>query len=241
MTRVQWWVGVTMVFAFVCLSSHAAADPITFGTRTSFVAAFGRTLVDGYSHSGYRAGDIRNGTDLDIHSDERMSSVVGETRYTTTGWSDLNIIYAQGEDAKYCGGCNGSFLLTFRNTSVGEPGGVLGVAFDFTNSVPETLYGARVLFGNGSVRQYALPYASTGFARDSPGFWGIAAPELITSIHFGPSLGAAISTSGSFSIDNLTLGGAPLDPVPEPTTLLLVGTGIGLAARARASRRSRRS
>jgi hypothetical protein len=226
-----------LILTLAGLPSRAAADPVTFGTRTSFTAAFGSTLVDDFSHSGYRVGDIKNSTDLDIHSDVHMSSVLGETRYQTTGWTDSNIVFAQDEDAKYCGGCNGSFLLTFANTSIGESGGVLGVAFDFANLYDLLLYGATVTIGDGSMRSYPLPFANTGFARDTPGFWGIAAPELIYSIHFGTNLGTTVDDTGSFAIDNLTLGGAPLAPVPEPATLVLVASGIGVAARVRRHRR----
>lgn len=226
-----------VILTLVALPSRAAADPVTFETRTSFTAAFGSVLVDDFSHSGYRVGDIRNSTDLDIHSDLHMSSVLGETQYHTTGWPDSNIVFGQDENPQYCGGCNGSFLLTFTNTSIGESGGVLGVAFDFGNHQDLLLYGATVTFGDGTVQSYALPFASTGFARDLPGFWGIAAPGLIRSIHFSTNLGTTVDQTGSFNIDNLTLGGAPLDPVPEPTTLLLVASGIGLAARVRRRQR----
>jgi hypothetical protein len=224
---------LTLVLGALVLPSQALADPIIFGSRASFTAAFGTTLVDDYSRSGYASGDVSNSADIDIHTDAHMSSVFGETQYHTTGRTDFNIVFAQPEDAKYCAGCNGSFLLTFQNTSVGDAAGVRGVAFDFSNSQRELLYGATVTFGDGSVAHYALPFATTGFARDTPGFFGIAAPKLITSIHFGPNQGATVSDSGSFALDNLTLGGGDLTPTPEPGSLLLVATGIAAAFRAR--------
>jgi len=233
MTRMLSCCALTLLFGALLLPSQALADPIIFGSRASFTAAFSTTLVDDYSHPGYTAGDVSNSTDLDIHTDAHMSSVFGETQYHTTGRSDFNIVFAQTEDAKYCAGCNGSFLLTFENTSVGDAAGVRGVAFDFSNSQRELLYGATVTFGDGSVAHYALPFATTGFARDTPGFFGLAATQLITSIHFGLNQGATVDDSGSFSLDNLTLGGGDLASTPEPGSLLLVATGIGAVFRAR--------
>lgn len=236
MTRMGWCCAVMLLFGPLLLPRQASADPIIFGNRAAFTAAFGTTLVDDYSHSGYAAGDVSNSSDLDLHTDAHMSSVFGETQYHTTGRQDFNIVFAQGEDAKYCAGCNGSFLLTFQNTSVGEPAGVRGVAFDFSNLQRELLYGAMVTFGDGSVAHYALPFAGTGFARDTPGFFGIASTDLITSIHFGLNQGATVDSTGSFALDNLTLGGGTLTATPEPGTLLLVAAGLGAVVRTRRRR-----
>jgi hypothetical protein len=218
-----------VLFTLFWVTPPASADSITFRTRASFEAAVRTTLVDDYSDPRYRVGDIRNSSDLDEHSDAHMSAVLGETSYRTTGWPNHNLVGVQAEDAKYCGGCNGSFLLTFAGTSLGSSSGVGGVGFDFTNADMNLLYGALVTFGDGTVRGYALPFSSTGWARDTPRFWGITAPELIYSIHFGPRRGLDASTSGAFVIDNLTLAAEALDPVPEPATLMLVATGLGAA------------
>jgi hypothetical protein len=164
-----------------------------------------------------------------------MSAVLGETEYHSTYWSEYNLIIAQGFDAKYCSGCNGTFLLTFDSTSIGGPDGVFGVGFDFANPGPDQLYGVEVTFGDGSVERYALPVAGIPHSSATPGFWGIVAPERIFSIHFGPNLGTTINNYRSFVLDNLTLGSEKADmaPTPEPATLLLVATGIGAAARRR--------
>jgi hypothetical protein len=228
--------GVLSVLALILMPARVSADPLTFRTRISFTAAFSTTLVDDYSNPGYRDGDVTNSSYLDVHTDAHMSSVLGETRYQSTGRPASNIVFGQPDYPMYCAGCNGSFLLTFDSTSIGDAGGVLGVGFDFSNSQQYLLYGATVTFGDGSVRSYALPYATTGYARDTPGFFGIASPQRISSIHFGLDQGRRVDTSGSFAIDNLTLGGGTLAPVPEPATLLLVGSGLGLAARLRRRR-----
>jgi hypothetical protein len=224
MTRIRRFVGVVAVFTLLALPGQATGDPVTFGNRIAFTAAFGTTLVDDYSHPGYRVGDVGNSDTIALHSNDRMSSVLGETRYEPTGGpGHVNIVLDKFGDAKYCAGCNGSFLLTFDRTSIGGAGGVLGVGIDLANSRRDT-YGAAVTFGDGSVRQFALP-SGAGPGIQTPRFWGIAAPELIYSIHVGPDLGASSSNLGTFVIDNLTLGGGRLAPVPEPASMLLLVTG----------------
>ena len=64
MTPLRRVVDFAVILTLVALPSRAAADPVTFETRTSFTAAFGSVLVDDFSHSGYRVGDFRNSTDL---------------------------------------------------------------------------------------------------------------------------------------------------------------------------------
>lgn len=224
--------GVLPAILLLLSAAPASADPVTFRTRISFEAAVGATLVDDFSDPGYRTGDVMNGGDLDQHTDARMSAVFGETRYRSTGRPDGNLVWNQDENPKYCAGCNGSFLLTFTSTSLGSPEGIPGVGFDYINSAMGTLYGATVTLADGRIFSYQLPLSSTGFARDTPRFWGITTPDLIRSIHFGARRGLDATESGSFAIDNLTLGAPALEPVPEPATLLLLATGLaGLTAR----------
>src|SRR5262249_46797835 len=74
-----------------------------------------------------------------VLTNAQMNKVFGETRYTTTGFKNANIV-AQNWLAfggpGYCAGCNGSFTLDFSHTSVGTSKGVYGVGFDFVNDGP---------------------------------------------------------------------------------------------------------
>lgn len=200
--------GASAVIA--ALASPAAAATVVFGDRTSFAATLGTSVTDDYSNPGYQF----------IQSNAAMSAVLGETDYVSTGFSDLNIVAG----GAYCAGCNGSFQLSFGTTSVTSGGGVYGVGFDIPlNGVPN--YSALVTFGDASTTLYALP---GGFG----GFFGITSDLQIADIHFGPN--GQVSTSGSFSIDNLTIGAAGAIPEPSAWALLILGFGlVGAAMRGR--------
>ena len=161
-----------------------------------------------------------------------MTSVVGETRYTTTGHPNTNVI-TDTANPSYCAGCNGSFRLLFDETSIGTDRGVFAVGFDLFNrgntGRPDDpfLYDALVEFGDGTSRSFDLPFNEAGLE-----FFGITSEARIRSIHFAPFGGDAPSTNGTFGIDDLTLGSSP---VPEPATLSLLIAGI-LAVGCRARR-----
>jgi MYXO-CTERM domain-containing protein len=149
-----------------------------------------------------------------------MSSVLGETDYQTTGFSNLNIIFNQASDARYCAGCNGSFRLTFTSTSVGTASGVYGAGFDIEHN-SATDYFAFITYGDNTTDNINLPANAS--------FFGVTSDVAVKSIHIGLTNGGS-TTGGSISIDDLTIGSA----VPAPGALAL------LAAAGFASRRRRR-
>src|SRR5690606_13616431 len=103
--------------------SDARAATVTYNNSASFTAELGFSVTDDYENPSY----------VFIQSDAVMSAVLGETEYESTGFSDLNIVDGITEHY-YCAGCNGSFILDFKSTSVGTTSGVFGVGFDFFNT-----------------------------------------------------------------------------------------------------------
>jgi len=166
-----------------------AATPTYYTDRGTFEAALAETVIDDYAPPTYPAG-------FNIYNNATMSAFFGETDYFSTGFPDLNF-HLDGD--AYCAGCNGSFLLSFQTTSLTVGGiGVLGVGVDILTNDTSVPYVAFVTFGDGTTGEVSLPAG--------PSFFGVTAPELIESVHFGLS-GGAPTTNGSFSIDNLTIGG----------------------------------
>lgn len=214
---------------------RASAAPVVYSDRSAFQWSLGFGIVDPYAVANY-------GLDLEIYSDAEMSAIVGETTYRSTGFSSLHILNGVGDDRVYCAGCNGSFLLTFTSTSLGDANGVYGVGFDYWNSpsfANGDPYHAFVTFGDGATSSWMLDVVDT--PGTPSGFFGLTDTRHIRSIHIGRADGSA-DTRGNVGLDNLTIGSEPFDvtppvPVPEPATLLLVGLGGLGGALARARRR----
>lgn len=180
---------------------------VIYNDSTIFNAMLGTSVIDDYENSAY--GFLQN--------DATMTSIISETRYTATGFSNLNIVNGETNHL-YCAGCNGSFLLDFTSTSVSGANGVFGVGFNYYN-YGAPLLDAFVTYGNETTEDIVLGLANFSF-------WGITSELEIKSIHFG--LNGAATIEGSFAIDNLTIG--DVRPVSEPGTLLLMGLGlIGLS------------
>lgn len=200
--------------------STAEASTTIYTDRKSFEASLGASVLDDYSNPGYSF----------IQSNASMSNVRGETAYASTGFLPHEINIVDQGYFYYCGGCNGSFILSFTTTSVGTSDGVFGVGFEFYNASlgnsPDLLYNAFITLGNDSQQNIPLQFAVLFFPFNT--FFGITSGKSIKSIAFGLPNGQ-ITNQGSFGIDNLTIG----KPVPGPLPLLGVGTAFGLSRKLR--------
>jgi len=193
---------------------HAAT--ITYSSPVAFEAALSTSITDNYTNSGY----------VFLQNDSQMSAVLGETKYMSTGFPNLNIVENQSTSpgtllSHYCAGCNGSFILDFTATTVGSTSGVFGVGFDFFNTGGSTgvLYDAFVTFGDGSTHDYALDQVI--FPQDE--FFGITSTLNVKTIAFGPDSGET-TQSGQFGLHDLTIGSAVA--VPEPGSLAIFGIAL---------------
>ncbi|MCK6683616.1 MAG: hypothetical protein L6R30_14515 [Thermoanaerobaculia bacterium] len=198
-----------VTLALVALEA-SAATPAFYTSRPAFLAAFSTTITDGYGSPPYPAG-------FGVYTNAAMSAFFNETDYVTTGFANLNIIQSSGN---YCAGCNGSFRLDFTTTSLTiSANGVQGVGLDIISNDAGLPYVAFITYGDNTTQDYSLPAGAS--------FWGVSAPELIRSIHFGLAGGGA-TLSGSFVIDNLTIAGglaATVRPTITPALSLSVPRG----------------
>ena len=167
-----------------------AATPVFYTHRIPFEETLGTMITDDYGTPPYPAGN-------NYYDDATFSAFLGETDYHSTGWANHN---SHVSDDTYCAGCNGSFELNFQTTSVTQSGtGVYGVGLDILLNYAGTPYWAFITYGDGTTDDIPLPAGTS--------FFGVTAPELIVSIHFGLS-GGGSTTDGSFTMDNLTIGNA---------------------------------
>jgi hypothetical protein len=176
-----------------------AATPTFYPNRAAFEETLGTTITDDYGTPPYPPGQTYN-------NDATFSAFLGETDYHATGHPNVNVRLSGGAEGEaYCAGCNGSFELSFQTTSVTEGGlGVYGVGLDIVQNSASLPYHAFITYGDGTTEDVALPTADAAGPRE---FFGVTAPELIESIHFGLAGGEA-TQYGYFAIDNLTIGNA---------------------------------
>ncbi len=207
------------IFLFIFLVfnlGNAVSATINYTDQSLFSNALGTRIIDTYDSPGYLHGDISDTDYFDTHSDSHMSKVFGETAYQATGFINSNTITSWLDDTTYCAGCNGSFSMSFLNTSISDSSGIYGVGFE-TRSITWDTSGnkdifAYVEFGDLSYQNFLIKEFS---------FWGITSNKGIRSIHIGLENGL-ITTSKGITIDNLTLGA----PVPLPGALLFFLSGI---------------
>lgn len=214
------------------------AMPTYYSDRASFLGSSGRSITDDYS--GYPYGDAPA-----VLTNDQMSAVLGETRYESISFDNLNIVgdvYTYGDGTNYCAGCNGNFQLFFDNTSLTANDGVYGVGMDIVlhtsrhSAIGDIIPGDSVVdgtisieFSDGTFDSITVP-ADIGFFEPEIFFIGITNEVGIKSITVGVE---PIALRHSWVIDNLTI-----TPIPEPTTMLLLGTGlIGLAGTRRKFRK----
>ncbi|MTJ09366.1 PEP-CTERM sorting domain-containing protein [Anabaena sp. UHCC 0204] len=202
LTKLSMATAGSAVIALGAVGTMEAAKATTlFNNRTAFENDLSTFIVDDYENPAYQF----------INSDASMSNVLGQTKYQSTGFNNLNIVWEQSANNHgYCAGCNGSFLLDFTQTTIGNALGVFGAGFDITRS---TDYFAHVTFGDNSTQDFSLA---------NQNFWGLTSEKSIKTLYVGLQNGLS-TTSGYITIDNLTIGAKS---VPEPASLIgILGLG----------------
>lgn len=206
--------------AVVFVSTPARADTIVFTSRAAFTAATtGLTTID---FEGIASPN----------SVANFSSPLTIAGATFSGSSTGAVsVVDSGFFAPLFQFNSGASLSGFAFVEVTLPAGTTAIGTDLMSTNPDGLP-FQVTLSNGETFIVNTPN------RPARGFFGITSDVAITSIRFvtmpGPNQSAGIPL-----VDNFSYGQAAPAAVPEPATMVLLGTGlVGIAVRARGRRKS---
>lgn len=207
--KMKFLIKIGAVLSIYIIAPFVHAEPTYYSDRAVFLNSVGTSITDDYSD--YPSGDAPA-----VLTNDEMSAVLGETRYQSISFDNLNIVgdvYVYGDGTNYCAGCNGNFQLFFNNTSLTVNDGVYGVGIDILlhtsrrSAIGDDITGDRVVdgtvlieFNDGTVDSIIVP-ADIGFFNPEIFFTGITNAVGIKSITVGVD-----TKAHRWVIDNLTIG-----------------------------------
>ena len=206
--------------AVAFVSTPARADSIVFTTRAAFnAAATGLTTID-FEGIAPNNSVANFATPLTLQGVTFSGSPTGMVSVVDDGFFAPLFQFNSG-----------AVLSGFAFVEVTLPAGITAIGTDLMSTNP-----------TGSPFQVVLATGET-FVVNTPlrperGFFGITTDVAIASICFTTQPAAPNQSPGIPLIDNFSFGQAQPGAVPEPATLVLLGTGlVGIAARARRRRK----
>jgi hypothetical protein len=208
-----------LVALSVLLTSAVGANAATipFTSSAAFFAALGATPSTTETYEGLNANDTISPGDT-LNGITYVSFPTGSVGRIDTDFNSLGTqsLALQGSQTFFFPGQ--SIDVSFAPTTA------IGIFFNVQPSPTNSLY-----------IQTAVGSAGNGAAYDQDTFFFVG---LISDTPFGSAtIGATTAATSGFNLDNLTRATAAVSTVPEPASMLLLGSGL-LALRMR-TRRSR--
>jgi hypothetical protein len=206
--------------AVAAASTPARADTVVFTTRALFnAAATGLTTID-FEGIAPDNSVANFPTPLTLQGATFSGSPTGMVSVVDDGFFAPLFQFNSG-----------AVLSGFSFVEVTLPAGITAIGTDLMSTNP-TGSPFEVVLATGETFVVNTPL------RPERGFFGIVTDVAIASIRFTTRPAGPNQSPGIPLLDNFSFGQAQAAPVPEPATILLLGTGLaGIAARARRRRK----
>jgi hypothetical protein len=208
-----------IAIVILCLASatSARADTVVFTTRAAFTAASTNLTTIDFEGIAPINSVANFSSPLTLQGVTFSGSTTGAISVLDSGFFPPLFQFNSG-----------AVLGGFAFIEVTLPTGITALGADIMTTNPDG-QSFDVVLSTGQVFSVTTPF------RPERGFFGLTSDVAIASIRFtvapGPIRGIPL-------MDNFTSGQAQTAPVPEPSTLILLGTGLaGIAAQVKRRRK----